>query len=150
MDAGLSFQPGSSNVGGSPSSALAPLQSAVQVLSLNLPTAAARANFSPLAANGPSARGFSPESLVAQTLLKSLTGSGMPNQTLIDHLTAMLNSVGQSAPTGPQAPTITPGGGAGRPSAGAIPPVLPQATQAPGGTNDMAAGGLAAAGGRIA
>lgn len=108
MDAGLSFQPGTQQTGGSPASALAPLQSAVQVLSLNLPTAAAK-SFSPLASNGPAARGFNPEALVAQTLLRSLTGSGVPNQVLMDHLSSLLSSVGQSAPSAPPTPTVTPG-----------------------------------------
>lgn len=152
VDAGLSFQPGSTQTGGTPASALAPLQSAVQVLSLNLPSAAAR-NFSPLASNGPSARGFNPEALVAQTLLKSLTGSGIPNQVLMDHLSTMLSSVGQSVPTTPPAPTVTPGsnnqmgplpGGGVRLGA----PAPPMATT--NGSGDAAVGGLAAGGGRVA
>lgn len=120
MDAGLSFQPGTSNTGGSPSSALTPLQSAVQVLSLNLPTAAAR-QVSPLASNGPAARSFNPETLVAQTLLRSLTGSGMPNQVLMDHLNALLSGFGQTAPSlAPPPPTVT--FGTGKPGTAAPPP----------------------------
>lgn len=147
MDAGLSFQPGSTQQGGTPASALAPLQSAVQVLSLNLPTAAAKANFSPLAASGPSARGFNPEALVAQTLLKSLTGSGVPNQALMDHLTSLLATIGQTAPTAPPAPTFTPGSN----GAPATPPARgfggPAPAPALGGSNDVS-GGLPT-GGRI-
>jgi hypothetical protein len=110
MAIGLSFVPSTTgDLSGTSGGSLTPAQSAIQVLRLNLPAIAAQARFSPLAASGPSAHQFAPETIVAQTLLRTLSGNGVPNPTLMDHLTNFLQSVGQVAPTQPPAPTITPG-----------------------------------------
>jgi hypothetical protein len=110
MAIGLSFDPSTQgDPSGTSGAALTPAQSAIQTLRLNLPAIAAQSRFSPLAASGPSAHSFAPETIVAQTLLRTLAGNGVPNQTLIDHLTQMLANVQQTAPTAPPAPTVSPG-----------------------------------------
>jgi hypothetical protein len=137
MAFGLSFEPSTTgDLSGTSGSSLTPAQSAIQILRLNMPALAAQARFSPLAASGPNAHQFSPETIVAQTLLRTLSGNGVSNPTLMDHLTNFIRSMGQVAPTQTPAPTITPGS-TGNPAVAPGPgtgwPGAPGGAPAPGG-----------------